>query len=81
MIAMLLLVLVLLVAFICSNRWRVVTDKQKELTAPCEEDLIFGPDFGSLPGFLFAQLMTGAEEEGSLWEFPRDNLHPLEVIG
>lgn len=46
----------------------------------------FGPDFSQLPGFIFMQMAASgfreeADPEVESWEFPRENLHPLEVLG
>ena len=46
----------------------------------------FGPDFSQLPGFIFMQMAVSgfreeADPEVESWEFPRENLHPLEVLG
>ena len=48
--------------------------------------LDFGPDFSQLSGFHFMQMATTefrdeVEPEMDNWEFPRENLHPLEVLG
>ena len=79
--SVLLVVLITLVAtaFQCARR---MTRKMHHRDIPVD----FGPDFRQLPGFIFMQMAnSGFQEEAELemesWEFPRENLHPLEVLG